>query len=81
MKFFFAIDVGNTDINIALILNYKIHKKYRVKTVDFIKRKNINLLFKPFISIVKKQILNNKIFCVVSSVVDENGFGLTYILK
>ncbi len=80
MKFFFAIDVGNTDINIALILNYKIHKKYRVKTVDFIKRKNINLLFKPFISIVKKQILNNKIFCVVSSVVDEINNSLKKII-
>ncbi len=71
MKFFFAIDAGNTDITIALILNYKIHKKYRVKTLDFIKSDNINLLFKPFIPIVKKEIINNKIYCVVSCVVDK----------
>lgn len=70
MKFFFAIDVGNTDITVALIFNYKINKKYRLKTIDFEKNKSINLIFKPFMPFIRKEIIKNKIFCVISSVVD-----------
>ena len=42
-NFFFAIDVGNTDIVIALIKNFKIYKMNRIKTIDF-KRKKKNYL-------------------------------------
>ena len=38
---FFVIDVGNTEIVIALIKNFKIYKMDRIKTIDFKKKKII----------------------------------------
>ena len=40
---FFAIDVGNTEIVIALIKNFKIYKVNRIKTIDFKKKERIYL--------------------------------------
>ena len=48
---FFVIDVGNTNIIIALIKNLKIFKIERFKTID-IKNKNF-FLFKKFNQIKK----------------------------
>ena len=64
---FFAIDVGNTEIVIALIRNFKIYKVNRIKTIDF--KKGKKKLFKKFIEI--KNILKEqkKIQCIISSVV------------
>ena len=43
---FFIIDVGNTDIVIALIKDFQIYKIKRYKTIDFRNKKL--LLFKKF---------------------------------
>jgi len=71
---FFTIDVGNTDIVIALIKNFKIYKIKRYKTCDY-RNKKI-LLFKKFIQIKKILAKQNKIKCIVSSVVPEIKYSL-----
>ena len=48
---FFVIDVGNTDIVVAIIQNFKIFKIKRFKTI-VIKKKNFSL-FKKFKEIKK----------------------------
>ena len=63
---FFAIDAGNTDIVIALVKDFKIYKVNRIKTIDFKKKKN---LFKKFMQIKKILNVQNKIQCIISSVV------------
>ena len=54
---FFTIDVGNTDIVIALIKDFQIYKIKRYKTID-IRNKKL-LLFKKIIQI--KKILTKQI--------------------
>ena len=44
--FFFVLDVGNSDIVISLIKNFKIYKIKRLKTKNF--RNNNKVLFKGF---------------------------------
>ena len=63
---FFVIDAGNTDIVIALVKDFKIYKVNRIKTIDFKKKKN---LFKKFMQIKKILNVQNKIQCIISSVV------------
>ena len=69
---FFAIDVGNTEIVIALIKNFKIYKMNRIKTIDF-KKKN---LFKNFTQIKKILKVQKKIQCIISSVVSHIDYDL-----
>ena len=69
---FFVIDVGNTEIVIALIKNFKIYKMDRIKTIDFKKKK----LFKNFIEIKKILKVQKKIQCIISSVVSHIDYDL-----
>ena len=71
---FFIIDVGNTDIVIALIKDYQIYKIKRYKTIDFRNKKL--LLFKKFTQIKKILSKQNKINCIISSVVPEINYNL-----
>ena len=71
---FFAIDIGNTDIVVALIRNYKIHKIKRVKTIDFIKKKIF--LFKNFNEIKKVLKLQNEIPSIICSVVPNINYNI-----
>ena len=71
---FFAIDVGNTEIVIALIKNFKIYKVNRIKTIDF-KKKRKNL-FKKFTQIKKILKVQKKIHCIISSVVSHIDYDL-----
>ena len=74
--FFFVLDVGNSDIVISLIKNFKIYKIKRLKTKNF--RNNNKVLFKGFNEI--KNILKNQkeIDCLISSVVNEINKPLKY---
>ena len=80
---FFAIDVGNTDIVIALIKNFKIYKMNRIKTIDFKRKKK--KLFKNFTEIKKILKVQKKIQCIISSVVSHIDYDLNkycfYFLK
>ena len=74
--FFFVLDVGNSDIVISLIKNFKIYKIKRLKTKNF--RNNNKVLFKGFNeikNILKKQ---KEIDCLISSVVNEINKPLKY---
>ena len=71
---FFIIDVGNTDIVIALIKDFQIYKIKRYKTIDFRNKKL--LLFKKFTQIKKILSKQNKINCIISSVVPEINYNL-----
>ena len=74
---FFVIDVGNTDIIIALIKNFKIFKIKRFKTID---AKNKNLfLFKKFNQIKKILKIQKRIKCIIASVVPEINYKLKKI--
>ena len=74
---FFVIDVGNTDIIVALIKNFKIFKIKRFKTID-IKNKNL-FFFKKFSQIKKILKIQKKIKCIISSVVPEINYKLKKI--
>ena len=63
-NFFFVIDVGNTEIVISLIKDFKIFKTKRLKT-NFLKKENIFSAFN-IKSILRKR---NVIRCIISSVV------------
>ena len=80
---FFAIDVGNTEIVIALIKNFKIYKMNRIKTIDFKRKKK--KLFKNFTEIKKILKVQKKIQCIISSVVSHIDYDLNkycfYFLK
>ena len=71
---FFVIDVGNTNIIIALIKNLKIFKIERFKTID-IKNKNL-FFFKKFSQIKKILKIQKKIKCIIASVVPEINYKL-----
>jgi len=71
---FFVIDVGNTDIVVAIIQNFKIFKIKRFKTI-VIKKKNF-FLFKKFKEIKKILRVQKKIKCIISSVVPEINYNL-----
>ena len=71
---FFVIDVGNTDIVVAIIQNFKIFKIKRFKTIDI--KKKIFLLFKKFKEIKKILRTQKKIKCIISSVVPEINYNL-----
>ena len=71
---FFVIDVGNTDIVVAIIKNFKIFKIKRFKTIDI--KKKIFLLFKKFKEIKKILRVQKKIKCIISSVVPEINYNL-----
>ena len=71
---FFVIDVGNTDIVVAIIQNFKIFKIKRFKTIDI--KKKIFLLFKKFKEIKKILRVQKKIKCIISSVVPEINHNL-----
>ena len=71
---FFVIDVGNTDIVVAIIQNFKIFKIKRFKTI-VIKKKNF-FLFKKFNEIKKILRVQKKIKCIISSVVPEINYNL-----
>ena len=76
-NFFFVIDVGNTDIVIAFIKNYKIFKIKRFKTTFFINSKKT--LFNSFYDIRKIIKEKKKINCIISSVVPEINISLQKI--
>ena len=71
---FFAIDVGNTNIVVALIKNFKINKIKKFKTKDFKKKKIF--LFIKFNEIKKILSVQNKIKCFISSVVPEINYNI-----
>ena len=71
---FFVIDVGNTDIVVAIIKNFKIFKIKRFKTI-VIKKKNF-FLFKKFNEIKKILRVQKKIKCIIASVVPEINYNL-----
>ena len=72
MKEFIVIDVGNTDLVIALILNFKIYKVFRYKTKKFKENKNIKNLSNLLFAFLKKKInKRTKIHSIISSVVPE----------
>ena len=71
---FFVIDVGNTDIVVAIIQNFKIFKIKRFKTI-VVKKKNF-FLFKKFKEIKKILRVQKKIKCIISSVVPEINYNL-----
>ncbi len=64
-KFFFVIDVGNTELIIALIKNFKIFKTKRINIEIFRRNRKIFNYFK-INNILKKE---KKIKCIISSVV------------
>ena len=69
---FFVIDVGNTDIVVAFIKNFKIFEIKRFKTIDIKKKK----LFNKFKQIKKILTTQKKIKCIISSVVPEVNYNL-----
>ena len=71
---FFAIDVGNTNIVVALIKNFKINKIKKFKTKDFKKKKIF--LFIKFNEIKKILSVQKKIKCIISSVVPEINYNI-----
>ena len=71
---FFVIDVGNTDIVVAIIKNFKIFKIKRFKTI-VIKKKNF-FLFKKFNEIKKILRVQKKIKYIIASVVPEINYNL-----
>jgi len=78
MKKFIAIDVGNTDIVVALIVNYKINKVFRFKTIKFKENKNLKNFFgSPFTFLYKKIKKTERIYSIISSVVPEINIKLT----
>ena len=64
-KFFFVIDVGNTELIIALIKNFKIFKTKRINIEIFRRNRKIFNYFK-INNILKKE---KKIKCIISCVV------------
>ena len=68
-NFFFVIDVGNTNIVIALVKNFKIYQIVRFETLKF--KKNNYLLFNKFKSLKKILKMHKKLKCIISSVVPE----------
>ena len=80
MKEFIVIDVGNTDLVIALILNFKIYKVFRYKTKKFKENKNVKNLSNLLFAFLKKRInKRTKIHSIISSVVPEINNKITKI--
>ena len=80
MKEFIVIDVGNTDLVIALILNFKIYKVFRYKTKKFKENENIKNLSNLLFAFLKKRInKRTKIHSIISSVVPEINNKITKI--
>ena len=60
MEKFIVIDVGNRDVVVAFIKNFKIYKENRIETKIIKQNKNLKFLINLLFSSFKKEVFQSK---------------------